>query len=335
MQNFNEKYNWTPFVAETLFTQDQDGLDCATAVVKASFKFSSKGELHAIEREFAAPILSQDIYYDQADNSSIRYPSDRVYAKQGTDIIVNGHAYGHGRKQFTASVQCANVNKQIRVSGHRVWSKQLMGYAPSSPQAVEKIPVNYEHAYGGRPVVEGDELSFYEANPVGRGFEKVYRQQALPNLEYPKALLRGSKDRPPPCALGVVSSNWSQRRVYAGSFDEHWKQSRAPLLPEDFQLRFFNVVAQDQIVSAGLRGGEQIILTHLHPHQAILKLTLPVLSIQASFYVKQHIINQKLELDTVLLEPDAQLLQLTYRKSLLLDEDLLYLKSVHYKMTAA
>lgn len=51
----------------------------------------------------------------------------------------------------------------------------------------------------------------------------------------------------------------------AGTYDEAWRANRHPLLPEDFDSRFWQCAPEDQIARPFLRGDEAYTLTHLHP----------------------------------------------------------------------
>ncbi|HHH26860.1 MAG TPA: DUF2169 domain-containing protein, partial [Polyangiaceae bacterium] len=39
--------------------------------------------------------------------------------------------------------------------------------------------------------------------------------------------------------LGAIPANWMPRAALAGTFDERWEAERMPLMPEDFDLRFY------------------------------------------------------------------------------------------------
>jgi len=51
----------------------------------------------------------------------------------------------------------------------------------------------------------------------------------------------------------------------AGTFDTAWSRTRQPLLPEDFDERFYSSAPPDQCFKGFLRGGEPMILHGLSP----------------------------------------------------------------------
>jgi hypothetical protein len=63
------------------------------------------------------------------------------------------------------------------------------------------------------------------------------------------------------------------RRALAGTCDAQWQEARSPLLPTDFDRRFFD--ATDGMVADGsLRGDEYLLIRGVN-RGAILDFTLP------------------------------------------------------------
>ncbi|MEE9382902.1 MAG: DUF2169 domain-containing protein [Nannocystaceae bacterium] len=126
------------------------------------------------------------------------------------------------------------------------------------------IPVSYERAFGGwdRSHPDAAAHEFEPRNPVGRGFfgkKTALRDDVYaPNVEDPNALIRAYSDRPPPAGLGFVSPSWQARAQWAGTYDERWREARAPLLPSDFDRRHFSAASTGLIASGYLRGDEQV-----------------------------------------------------------------------------
>jgi hypothetical protein len=72
------------------------------------------------------------------------------------------------------------------------------------------------------------------------------------------------------------------RVAYAGTYDERWQKSRAPLVPDDYDPRFSVAAAEGLSAETGLRGGEPVELVNLTPNGR-LRFTLPAVNVRGSF----------------------------------------------------
>lgn len=277
------------------------------------------------------PITTTDQYYDTSDNSSLRYPSDLTPLKNGTDIIINGHAYGNGQKQVLCGFALGKLKKTLLVSGPRALNRILRFHKIIGPIPFDKIPVTYENAFGGcYSDKKGKHL--YEYNPAGKGFgAKHLEKSPLPHVEYPDPLIRLISHQPRPAGLGAVPATWKQRRMYAGTFDEAWKNHRFPLNPLGMDPRFYNAVPEDQIFRPKLKGHEKITLINLHRSNPELSIKLPEHSFTCTARIRQETFSPTMEIDTCLIEPDDHRLTLTYTGRIPLTADAKYLKSIHFE----
>ena len=50
----------------------------------------------------------------------------------------------------------------------------------------------------------------------------------------------------PVVGLGAVGRWWQPRLALAGTYDDSWKQTRWPGLPEDFDFGYWNCAPEDQ-----------------------------------------------------------------------------------------
>jgi len=327
-----EKYNFTPFLADFALTQDNNGLDCIVCIVKATYAFSDLGETAAIEREEMSPILGADQFHGSPEESSLLYPADIVYDKQGTDVIINGHAYAHGKAAVDAGFKLGSMSKILRCFGTRRWERGLSGYHISPPEPYDHLALKYELAFGGSITGNDGNRKAFPYNPVGVGYTTGNAEgQLLPHIEYRQHLIATPRDCPPPAAFGAVPRHWRQRVEHAGTYDEAWMASRRPLLPLDFDLRFHNAVAQDQVSTPVLRGGEELILYRLHPRVPELRLVLPRPSPVATLRVDRKSRSFPMVMDTLAVEPDDNRLTMTFRCTCPLDGRHTLLKSVHFQ----
>jgi len=329
----HETYNMTPYVADVVFSKDRFGKNLVIAIVKACFDFDEKGECSTSSRERMLPVMHSYSYHDTPERSGIKYPVDIVPEKKGTDIIINGHVYGHGQKEAVCGFDMGDLKKKIVVFGKRFWVKRLIGLKISEPLPFSKIPLLYDHAFGGSYDDPEKGSVFFEENPIGKGFEAESGDQApLPHFEYPDKLIKSLKNKPTPAGLSAIPRSWKQRSIHAGTYDENWKTQNFPSEPLDFNIRFFNAVPDDQIFKSGLSGGETLVLYRLHSKKQRLRLSIPDVCLSATFRIKEQTVHQKMVIDTCLVEPDEGRLSLTCRSTLAMDDDVRYLKSVHLEL---
>jgi hypothetical protein len=327
----HQQFNMTPFRTGIGFCQDGEGRDLVVGLLKATFHFAANGPIAAAARDVSVPIFKKDVFHGEPASSSLRYSTDLVPSKPGVDIAVVGHAYGRESKSVEAGFAVAACEKVLRVWGPRCWvggrDNTIAG-----PVAFSKIPLLYEHAYGGSDKDGAGNQLIHDQNPVGVGFAMVARDKApLPNFEYRAEAIRSIKDRPRPAGLGFIPTGWKQRAQFAGTFDAAWEKSRRPLFPSDFDQRFHNAVPQDQVLPGGLRGGEKVGLRNLDPRAVNVVFGIPVLHFVAIFRVKDRIEELPMKADTVLIEPDEERFAITFRSVCALGDDFRFLQSVTFK----
>ena len=115
-----------------------------------------------------------------------------------------------------------------------------------------------------------------------------------------------------------MGQSWSQRSQYAGTYDDAWSKTRMPLLPSDFDGRYFQSVPQDQQAPGFLRGGEPVALHNLTPSGA-LRFYLPImnLSLETRFQDGDRVLHPPPLLHTVILEPDLKRVSLCWHSAMM------------------
>jgi hypothetical protein len=112
-----------------------------------------------------------------------------------------------------------------------------------------------------------------------------------------------ARDAPAPAGIGAVGRHWEPRRRYAGTYDEVWADTRAPMPPSDMDDRF-NICASPGMHSdEPLVGGEQVSLYNLLPGGGAASFSLPLVPIAIEFRVKdRETIKLRPHIDTVLID---------------------------------
>jgi hypothetical protein len=310
--------NRTPFAAERGWVRDRNGAEIWLVAVKATFDILPDGS--TIPSKDQPPVLRVPEYHGEPGKSSIKYEADLILTKKTTDIIVVGHAHAPGArpvKELDVGFRVGPVQKMLHVFGDRRWG--LLG--PTNPEPFTRMPLVYERAYGGVDrKSEHPERDWEWRNPVGTGYavKKAHlNDETLPNIEYSNDLIGGWKDRPSPAGFGAIGSHWQPRASFAGTYGDSWMKTRQPLLPEDFDERFFQCASADQQTPQFLRGGEPVVLLNLSPI-AEVRFLLPkiYLGFETRFYDGSREIHKQRHLHSVILEPDYPRVSLVWHSAL-------------------
>lgn len=293
-----------------------DGAPCFIVVIKQGYTFSRPGQ---VRREPGAQVrLVDEPWEPDAEQSSIRLPTDMFLRKPSTDVVVVGSAVAPGRKpvkELDVWVRVGPVSKRLRVFGTRVWFAGALGMTLTAPQPFQELPLRWEYAYGGMDVSNPKKAAHEPRNPLGRGVAadpKTLVHQPGPQIEDPEALISSPRSRPAPAGVGAIGPQFEPRLRYAGTYDDRWQKERMPLPPLDFDERHNQVAAPGLICPSYLRGGEPVELVGLNA-EGPLQFELPKLVFHVGSQTAQGQQEHRPVLDTVLLEPNAQRLELTWR----------------------
>jgi hypothetical protein len=302
--------NRTPFAADYSWVRDRNGADTWVVSVRGTFLIQPDGSTKVAEEQSEVCVAPK--YLGAPGESSLVYESDLIHTKPTTDITLLGNAYappGKPAKRVDVTLKIASISKTLRVFGDRYWKKGVLGVAMTEPEPFEKMPLVYERAFGGRDVVSPDPTnqSFEWRNPVGCGFAlkaEHLADQRAPNVEDPKNLISSWRQRPSPAGFGPIGAHWSPRCKWGGTYDEKWEKERQPLVPDDFDERFYLAAPADQQPPTHLRGGEPVELSNLTP-QGHLHFQLPrvVLGFATRFYTGE-VVRHRPVLHSVIIEPD-------------------------------
>lgn len=258
--------NRTSFVFEPLFIADEELRPIVVTVVKATFAFTSEGEIGLAEKQ--APVNFAGEPASDGPQSSYKYEPEIAFWKAATDVVLIGHAHppARGVNQVDVGIKVGPVQKLARVFGERYWMMTNQSVRMSRPEPLGQVPLTWENAFGGRDeVASTSEHAVIETrNPVGRGFGRPLKRNGdvlrLPNIEDPDQLISEYGAVVPPCGFGFTSPNWDPRAKLAGTYDAAWNATRKPMLPIDFDRRFFNAAAPGLTVSGYLRGDEDVVV---------------------------------------------------------------------------
>ncbi len=245
--------NLTPLPHHVLVWADGAGRCWGSIIVKATCRLAD-GSLLSEQ----APLLLSDRL---ASSGAVRAPADVVPRRTGTSVIVHGAICAPREAVATrvdASIKVGPLEKRITGWGSRSWVAQGERYVPGPPGPFRAIPLTLQYAFGG--TCGSNAIS---TNPIGTGFispDEDVVGRPLPNLEDAAAPIRSVSDRPHPASLDATPATFTPRLERAGTYDDMWREHRAPFPPDDFDDRFFDVAQEGLVARPGLRGGEMIAI---------------------------------------------------------------------------
>ncbi len=326
-----------------------DGVRGFHFVVKRSYRIEP--DRPAQPRTLQRVMQMADAYYENHHDplaSPVRYETDLMPPRAACDVLLNGHCHAPGGEQTTVEcgLRVGEHDKRVLVLGDRtVWKPKTRKTAlltPARPFSV--MPLRWDLAYGGIDRSFDTGPIPHPANPSGMGYwaapieglEDVDRHGPLPNIENPaapiqlNALLVDPLDwRAGPCpwGFGVVPKHWAPRSELAGmdpKLRDLWETlhgvspegAEKPLPFLEMQLDFLNGAPNGQVIPCP-QGGELVVLDHVHPTHEQLRFRLPADRPRLRWdWGEGDFAPVKLQMDTVLIEPDIDFLDCVWRGSL-------------------
>jgi len=323
--------NETPFKAAVAVLPDRNGVDTLHVIVKATLTLRP----HLALAPTQVPVTLADEYYDDPQTSSLKLASEMHIGKPGTDVLLVGSAHAPEGSEITnsvVSVSAAGRVKHAHVSGDRIWRRDG---GMTAPQPFTSIPLVWERTYGGTHVLPEGVLA-EEHNPIGLGFKGKrgaveMADEPVPNVEDPATLLSSAGDVGTPVCFAPASPAWLPRRACAGTYDAAWQRQRAPYLPADFDARFFMMASPELAFDRFLTGGEPFQIDGVHPEGPIA-FALPGAPLELHVSVAGAHEHPPVNLETVLIAPDANLLCLSWRGVLAVDRKALKVETIRLAM---
>lgn len=229
------------------------GAPMLAVLARRAYTVDARGVCHRADEQ--SPIVVEPKMHPEHP-VLLQADTDITPYKLRTDVVVHGHAYGHGRaRRLEAVIRVGGREKRIAVFGARTCALDRRGGVTiSEPAALDRVELSYVNAYGGRdhgaealygnPLkdpalargMEGVDLDaaspyLYPRNPVGRGYlieatRDAVERLALPALEDPDDLLTPARivaedpllwhRMPLPQSTGWVDYSWYPRVAFLG-----------------------------------------------------------------------------------------------------------------------
>lgn len=309
--------NHTPFEPGLIFASDVDANPLGVALLQATYFIAPEGRLEELDPQ--PPIELGGTWWGEPGVSSVRLEPQVAWTKPSTDVVLLGHVVAPrpDTTEMMAGIRIGTLRKLVRVTGDR-WLSGRGGISPARP--FDRVALTWENAFGGwdRRHPDPSKHTFESRNPIGRGFRDPAmppdEDVALPNIEDPERALRQYGDRPPPAGFGFVGGDWQPRAKFAGTYDEAWARTRQPLLPLDFDPRWFNAGPAGLVSARPLAGDEDVVLANVSGVER-LAFALPGLGAPTCTVALRGGRTLVLDMvfDTLVVDADARTVALTWR----------------------
>lgn len=304
--------NLTPHAVGELAGKDADGRPMFVAIVKATYGWEQDGSVRPMA---PLPIQEADAFADAPATSGLLAASDLSPPKPRVDVLLRGTLFFP--KPITEVDVALRVGTRLRkvarVFGARHWLPGMVhDMVPSKPRPTQALPFAWELSFGGSDAQ--DTRASEPRNPAGTGVTKrpaELQGQQAPSFEDPANLIRSSKDRPAPRGFGPVAAHWQPRVQLAGTYDEAWQASRAPLPPKDFDPAYWNAAPEDQQLP-DYQPGEQVQLLNMS-ERGVDTFALPELEVPAVCSARDSVVETFAQVDTIVIEPAERRFSLVAR----------------------
>ncbi|MBK8255872.1 MAG: DUF2169 domain-containing protein [Polyangiaceae bacterium] len=278
-------------------------------------------------------LLYSDIFEGEAGLSAPLLENDMVPHKALCDVIVRGSAHAPQGKpvtELTVGLMVGPIKKSIRVVGNRHWIKGLVKMEPSRPEPFLEMPITYSRASGGiftHQAIGSNDPNDHLVHPqnyVGCGYGKgkflrLLDGRAVPNLEAPDMPVTDPEKLLPPVGFGPIARNWAPRIAYGGTYDQRWREEVFPLLPADFDEKYYQSAPADQQMPYP-KGGEEVSLLNMKPGGGLIRFKLPDLILHTVVLSRKRVrtaLDPKV--DTIVIDTDENRVDLVWRVRMPLD----------------
>jgi hypothetical protein len=301
---------------------EPSGRELLVVAIKGTFRVPTENDAALLLHEEQVPLVMSDVFYGEPGLSAPKYEVDFAPHKQSCDVLLNATAYspdGRPAHRVEVTAEIGSWSKSFAVVGDRVWNAAGAGFDITSPIAFTSMPINYDLAFGGTNTRDVDPAkhSAFMANPSGRGFyphmvKDWIHGMPLPNTEESGQPVNWMEGKFKPMSFGPLGRHWEPRRLFAGTYDQTWRDEVFPFLPADFDERHYQSAPIDQQIATP-SGEQRIRLTNLTP-DGMRSFVLPHFEAPVHFFAKRGGREDfNATLDTIVIEPDEARLTMTWR----------------------
>ncbi len=313
-----ELVNHTPFPALAFEGRDRDDRAWHVLALRMTLSLGASGPRLAKAQR---PLVLADAHHGDPAATSLVDESDLCPTRPATDVLLRGTAWAPGGAEtpsWEVSVRAGSAYRRARVMGPRWWERAGGdAWRLTEPLPCTAVPLRYELAYGG-VARDGAREERCEENPIGVGFAPRWWRDGRDRFEAPRVESFDDPvtavDRPvAPQGFGPLGRAWLPRRALAGTFDAAWLRERWPVMPPDFDDRFWNAAPPGLVASPYLRGDETVTLAGVRPEGEV-SFRLPGHYLFAIVrYHRGVVLPLPMRLDALTVDVDAAEVAMVYR----------------------
>jgi hypothetical protein len=347
--NLRGQWRWVVVMRVTFDIAPDGALTPTSPAPPLRFREESFGETRTTPPKTESDLAPEKALTDVIVKADAFAPNGQPTDRFDVSLAIRAKDRDSGRTGATL------YERRLSVTGPREWvdGGAVHGWILSDPVPITRVPLRYDLAYGGTVRVDDPEhpherplILAHNDNPVGSGLipsaaalKEQYGLSTMsahsmlsqwaqrnprvraPQIELPGAPLAAPHQSIPLAGWGIVGKHWTPRYRHAGTYDDVWLKDRHPLLPLDFDTRYWNGAHPDMQFE-DLPDDVVIELQNLVPHtrsaSQTLRLALPGLRALATVYDIHELdpLPIPMLLDTVEIDLLEDRLTLLYRQNL-------------------
>ncbi|MCR4266328.1 DUF2169 domain-containing protein [Nitratireductor sp. ZSWI3] len=312
--------NRTPFSVFSGFDRDKDGKAYWLVWVKATFLM--RHERPCLFEPEQIALFREPVYRGPPESTDLLADNDICFPKQRPDVVVTAHSRPPQNtapgELFDAGVSIGDWSKTVTVLPPMRWSDRLR---PERIGDNDSVLLGFCNAFGGSDRESGAaRAEEYAENPIGRGFwtsRQAAHGKLLPRIVEAGKTVDRWDELLTPVSLACLPKERPRRAQYSGTYDETWMRRKSPLLPDDFDLRYWQCVDADQQLEAEPAAGSRVTLTNImvknaEPDAGVFVGELPRLEFELFTRFKGKWQETEMRLQTIHLLAAQGLVTLTY-----------------------
>lgn len=294
-------YNETPLPAEMFAQLNLVGRMNGVVAIRGSFTAKPDRRIKICDEQ--DPFVWEDTYCGDPLTTPLQAATDLAPFKPGTDVTFRGSTYapdGVPCPRWLCSIEVERrFKKTLQATGPRNWRPRyragiarlldltrtpaFVGWTLEDPAPADTTPLCWREAYGGSWPSSTDPSGqvHHPDNWIGIGWlhpDAAPKDEPIPapRIEDPDDPINDWRRLDyVPQGFAPVAPFWEARRAHAGTMDDAWLSQRHPLLPRDFDYRFWQSAPAACIAEPWLQGHEVITLVNLHRRHPRLRIALP------------------------------------------------------------
>lgn len=340
--------NHTPFVGLSWEHIDSSNTPYLVSVCRIKFRLEElkDSEFQLVLDSNQGELFGKDVFFDDSNDTEIRYTSDYAPFKPLGDVILNTCSYSNspfpintwncGIKIISSDNQIIK-EKALKITGSRQWIRKNNNWHLTSPQISSKVPIKYTLAYGGEIQItdtdsQNNILVRYDKNPIGCGLlHKEHPKDTVqaPQIESPSNPLNPKEPYKEYTyeGFGNIDKTWDDRFVYGGTYDDEWLKNQHPLLPKDFDYMFYQTSHPSMRIKNYIQPNTKFILENLLPNKSICSFEIPSYNITNQIISNTQTKSINMHIDTVVVDiyhddPSKWCVYLSYRSRYKTDEQI-------------